>query len=576
VTPREFLNLLWEYKPEDHYILIWMLQDKQSHWYREIAAAAKFVSQVRGHDVYAGVGLSSHDYGSANRCASDEIAGIAGFWADLDLRSDAHNKKALPATVPDALSIIPVLMPPTIVVSTGNGAHAWWLFKEPLIFGSGQERQDAATLVTRWQTTLRLNAASRGWAFDRLSDLARVLRIPGTINAKDPNNPKEVTVHSTTDRRYNLSDFEEFLDEASIPDPEAQERAAREWAERFEDKTLVINFNVRVPDETIEGWMVQDMRFKNTWLRQRHDLKDHSQSGYDMALADFGVGAGLSEQQIVDLIVTHRAKHGQPQRSRVDYFQRTIAKAFERSSLPPATATAKTNSDAQQGPPGTQDEGRPKENIPSDPATAKALLCEQISGILGIRVVRLVKLSGKNPIFHMELESWKIEFTRVDKLVDQRSVRNAIAGAAGVLIPKFKSQKWDQLVQMMLDACMVEDGGEEAAFEGAARMHVENYLAETSFIPSPDGQPVQSARKPMIYEAKIAICSSDFQMCVNKTTAQNLSVMEIVSMLKALGSEPGRVRGRKFKEQSRWLLPVEEFDPDDYCPREREPGDDDE
>ncbi|OFW07675.1 MAG: hypothetical protein A3G20_01710 [Acidobacteria bacterium RIFCSPLOWO2_12_FULL_59_11] len=569
MTSAEFLNLLWRDKPENLYILIWTLADKRSRWFQDVLAAGNAVELASRSDVYVGVGLAHRDYGPAHRCVSDEIAGLVGFWADLDLRSDAHNKKTLPATFPDALSIIPELMPPTIVVSTGNGAHTWWLFKEPYLFDNVEDRKGVAKLVARWQTLLRYRATQRGWAFDRLSDLARVLRIPGTINAKDPNNPKEVTVHSTTGRRYNLSDFEEFLDEASIPDPEAQERDALEWAERIEDRPLLINFNARIPNETIEGWMAQDMRFKNTWLRQRHDLKDHSQSGYDMALADFGVGAGLSEQQIVDFIITHRAKHGQSQRRRADYFQRTIAKAFERSG--PSTTEAKVQ---QEGPPGTQDEGRPKENVPSDPATAKALLCEQISRVLGIVVVRLVKLSGKNPIFHMELETGKIEFTRVDKLIDQRSVRNAIAGAVGVLIPKFKSQKWDPLAQMMLDACMVEDGGEEASFEGAARMHVENYLAETSFIPSPEGQPVQSAPKPMIHKEKIAICSGDLQMYVNKTTGQNLSVMEIVSMLKALGSEPGRVRGRKFKEQSRWLLPLEEFDPADYCAREREPGDD--
>ena len=573
MIPREFLKLLWENKPEDLYILIWTLQDKRSHWSQDIPAAAKFVAQQKGRDVdvYVGVGLARRDYGPAHRCGSADIAGIAGFWADLDLRSDAHNKKALPATIPEALSIIPPSMQPTIVVATGNGAHAWWLFKEPLIFESDQERHDTAKLVTRWQTLLRLRASQRGWAFDRLSDLARVLRIPGTINAKDPNDPKEVTVYSTTDRRYNLSDFEEFLAEASIPDPEAQERAAREWAERFEDKPLVINFKAQIPDATLEDWMARDERFKKTWLRQRDDLKDHSQSGYDMALADFGVGAGLSEQQIVDLIITHRAKHGQPQRRRADYFQRTIGKAFERSSLSP-TASKIPETDT----PGTQDEGRPKENIPSDPATAKALLCEQISKVLGIRLLRIVKLSGKNPIFHMELESGKIEFTRVDKLIDQRSVRNAIAGAVGVLIPKFKSKNWEQLAQMMLDACIVEDGGEESQFEGAARLHVENYLAETQFIPSPEGQPVQSARKPMIHEGKIAICSSDLQMYVSKTTCQNLSIPEITSMLKALDGKADRVRGRKFKEQSRWSLPVEEFDPADYCAREREPGDDDE
>jgi hypothetical protein len=148
---------------------------------------------------------------------------------------------------------------------------------------------------------LRLNSAAHGWTYDRLSDLARVLRIPGTINHKDPANPKDVTVLSSTDHRYNLSDFEEFLDGAGIPDPEAEEQATREWAERFADKPpLVINVNARIPQETLDGWMAADMRFRNTWLRQRHDLKDQSQSGYDMALAAFGAQAGLTEQQIVE------------------------------------------------------------------------------------------------------------------------------------------------------------------------------------------------------------------------------------------------------------------------------------
>jgi hypothetical protein len=104
-------------------------------------------------------------------------------------------------------------------IGTGNGAHAWWLFKEPLVFDSGEERNAAADLVARWQTLLRLNAASRGWAFDRLSDLARVLRIPGTLNNKDPQNPKPVSIYSNAGRRYNPSDFAEFLDDAAIPSP---------------------------------------------------------------------------------------------------------------------------------------------------------------------------------------------------------------------------------------------------------------------------------------------------------------------------------------------------------------------
>ena len=140
-----------------------------------------------------------------------------------------------------------------------------------------------------------------------------------------------MTVHAFNDCYYNFSDFEDFLDEAAVPDPEAQERTAREWAERFANTPLTVDTNSRIPQEMLDAWMQDDMRFRNTWNRQRHDLKDQSQSGYDLALACFGIDAGLTEQQIVDLIVHHRSLFARSQRTRVDYFQRTIARANQRT-----------------------------------------------------------------------------------------------------------------------------------------------------------------------------------------------------------------------------------------------------
>jgi len=558
MTPHEFLNQLWADKPSDLYLLIWTLQDKRSRWFRNLGEAAAAVAQTP-KDVYIGAGLSPRDYGSSRRCPSDEIAGIAGLWADFDLQSEAH-KKALPATIPDALSSIPSGMPPTIVVATGNGAHAWWLFKEPFVFENDQERKDAARLITRWHTLLRLNAAARGWAFDRLSDLARVLRIPGTVNGKDPANPKEVTVTRFTDRRYNFSDFEEILDEAAVPDPETEERAAREWEERFQDKPLVIDPAARIPQEMLDGWMAQDMRFRNTWLRQRHDLKDQSQSGYDLALADFGMEAGLTEQQIVDLIVHHRNLYAQKQRTRIDYFQRTIAKAYRQgptTEAPPAAPCA------------PEDRHTGGNALPG-PGLGRALLCEQISRVLGVRILRLVKITGKEPAYHMELEDAKIEFPHVGKLISQEAVRVAIAAAVGKLIPRIKPKQWEQLAQVMLDACIVEQGSVEMEWEGAARTYVAQYLAETGFIESIDGQTVQNQRKPMVIDGQIAINASDLQIYVNKTTFQNLSVKAIASMLSVMGGKQMRLRGQRFREQSRWLLPVEQFDPSEYSARSQE------
>jgi hypothetical protein len=570
-----FLEALFAGKPDDLHILVWTLQDKQSHWYQDIAAAAEFVLKSRGMDIYVGAGLSRSDYGPTRRCPSEEIAGISGFWADFDLRSDAHDKKALPTTISDALSVIPASMPPTIIIVTGNGAHAWWLFKEPYIFDSDEDRQAVASQVVRWNTLLSLNASACGWAYDRLSDLARILRIPGTQNLKDPDNPKDVAIHSFTDRRYNLSDLEEYLDDAAIPDQQAQENVAREWAERFADKPLVINPDASIPQEMIDGWMA-NMRFRNTWLLQRHDLKDQSQSGYDLALANFGIATGLTEQQIVDLIIHHRRQFRGKARTKVEYFHQIISKASRRSpGVPTVLADARTPipTTGNSVPPGAhgaaQAAGSGNSASP-DPAIARALLCQQISEVLGVRICRLVKYTGKEPTFHMELEDGKIEFASVGKFISQESVRLAIAGQMGKIIRRLKPKEWEPLAQAMLDACIVEQGGEENEWEGAARMYVAQYLSETGFIDAIEGQPLQNQRKPVLHDGKVGICASDLQMFVNKTTFQNLSVKAVASMLAVLGGKSIRVRGAKFKEQSRWILPVDQFDPDEYSPRKEE------
>jgi len=564
--PRAFLVDLFGGKPDQSYVLIWTLADKRSHWFQSVEEAAAFVAGVRARDVYVGVGLSPHDFGPLHRCPSDKIAGLAGFWADFDLKSDAHPKTKLPTTIGDALSVIPTEMAPTLVVATGNGAHAWWLFKEPLIFDSDEERQHAARLISRWQTLLRLNAATKGWAFDRLSDLARVLRIPGTVNAKDPNNPKDVILHSNTGRRYNPSDFEEFLDDAGVADLEAVSGVARDWGKSFHDKPLMVDPKARIPQELLDGWMTQDLRFKNTWLRQRHDLRDQSQSGYDLALAHFGVEAGLSEQQIVDLIVHHRAIHSQKQRTRLDYFERTIAAANNQPTtavLPPPALSAP----AHGAGPGA---------APPDPAAAKAQLCERISQILQVvQVLRLIKITGEEPTYVMELTDATIKFSNVSKLIDQKSVRVAIAAATNRLVPRIKPKAWEQLVQIMLDALIEREGGDETDAVGATKMYLARYLSETAFIPSIESQPIQSAHKPTVINGQIAISATDLQMHLNKVLFQNLSVKAIAQMLTVIGAKSLRIRGTRLRDQSRWLLPLEMFDPADFIAASdspRQPG----
>ena len=599
MTPQAFLCLLWQYKPEEQYILIWTGQDKRSHWFQDAAKAAEFVESdaCLGKCVFVGIGASKTDNGPTRRCTSDEIATLCAVWTDLDLSGEAHKGKALPGTVEDALSVLPEDMPPTITVATGNGAHAWWVFKEPLTFETDADRAEAHCILNRWHTLIRLRCRARGWVYDRLSDLARVARVPGTFNMKEPANPKAVTViGAQPDRFYNLSDFEEYVDDAGIPNEEAQQRAAHAWAERFRDTPLVINDTARIPQELLDVWMDPKnsdeqiaSRFRNTWERRRHDLKDPSQSGYDLALADFGVMAGLAEQQMVDLIVHHRSMHGQKQRHRIDYFQRTIAKATERN---PDAPTPTTGLAAPQGTP-VAPEGREATGDASKPPAAptpnattvnamraadaqpkemseadqKAMLCEKIALQMAIPVaiMRLLRITGKDPSFRMELaDAAKIEFTSVSKFRNQEAVRDVLAGQMKWLMPPIKPSRWREIAQDMLRACFDEEGPIEAKWEEAARDMVGRYLEDNGFIEDIAAAQPQYRGKPIVKDGRIAINTTDFHGWINRTTLQVLSVKAIAGQLSAIGAVQKRVAGKGFREQSRWLLPIEHFNPADF------------
>jgi hypothetical protein len=578
MTPREFLNLLWQYKPEEQYVLIWTAPNKQSHWFTDLETAGGFVANVTTLDVYVGLGLSHVDRGPARRVKSEEVSAICGIGTDLDLRSEAHGIKPLPGTLAEALSVLPKDVPPTIVLSTGNGAHAWWLFKEPIVFDSDEERAEVARVTARWHTMLRIQSAAKGWAYDRLSDLARILRIPGTQNLKDRAHPKPVAVYSRTDRFYNLSDLEEYLNDTETPDPEEEERAAREWKERFADKPLKIDLAATIPQEMLDAWMDPAnsdvrfaLRFRNTWERRRDNLKDPSQSGYDLALADFGIEAGLSEQQIVDLIIHHRRLHRLKPRNRLDYYQRTIARAEKRTggraAHNPTTGPAAPT--GAQGAPedrqATDDTTPPPPPTPEQEASRKAAICAGISLVLTVNVMRLVQITGKDSQYRMELaEGHKIEFPTVNKFLSMECVASAIADKVRKRIPRIKPKKWEEVQQMMLDALYVMEGTEEMQWEGAARMYLQHYLVETNPIPAIEGQRLQEQRKPMVIDGRISVCASSVLNYVNKTWFQNLSVKNIAGMMAAIGAESRRVRSSKHKDQTRWLLPLEEFNPADY------------
>ena len=113
------------------------------------------------------------------------------LWADLDAKVHMTKRQAL-------LALVDFDIPPSVVVDSGHGYHAYWRLNELVMF-------DQAKPIM-----VGLARALKG---DHVYDRPRILRIPGTTNWKDPEQPEPVrTVVFDTTRVMRTGDFHVYTD----------------------------------------------------------------------------------------------------------------------------------------------------------------------------------------------------------------------------------------------------------------------------------------------------------------------------------------------------------------------------
>ncbi len=150
--------------------------------------------QQNGYNIYFGVCPRADRVGT-----KQAVKNVLCLWADLDAKDFDGGKRQ----ILKSLDSFPV--PPMAVVDSGNGYHAYWRLKEPEAINGPKD-------VVRVEVYLKGIARTLGG--DRsAAELARVLRLPGTLNLKDPQKPKPVTiVRLDGNRECNLTDFDDWID----------------------------------------------------------------------------------------------------------------------------------------------------------------------------------------------------------------------------------------------------------------------------------------------------------------------------------------------------------------------------
>lgn len=133
--------------------------------------------------------------GSLGRGGADITDAVPMLWADLDYGDEGHKRPPVnpvsgkeqapnPPTEDDARGLVAAagLPEPTVWVHSGGGLYPLWVLAEQV------DTDRAARLSEGIQEAIARASAARGWHYGTgVSDLARVLRLPGSVNRKTDN-----------------------------------------------------------------------------------------------------------------------------------------------------------------------------------------------------------------------------------------------------------------------------------------------------------------------------------------------------------------------------------------------------
>ena len=210
---KAFLSTIYR-KCTEGYITLTLLPERKTLWFK-VGELDKLYEAVRKYgaktNTFFGVGLRKNVLQNNLRGSENDILTITTLYADIDIRSNAHAQTALPSSIDEATKFLNSLpLKPSILVNSGNGLHAYWLLDSPFKIHSARDKEHISAIFKGWSRFLGAMAKERGWKLDNVSDLARVLRLPGSINHKLKNG-SICEVLGCNRTRYHLTKFEAYM-----------------------------------------------------------------------------------------------------------------------------------------------------------------------------------------------------------------------------------------------------------------------------------------------------------------------------------------------------------------------------
>lgn len=245
----EFLHLLFD-RCKEGYIEARPIKDGEVEQeffpVSGISSASEYLTSVAGR-LNAFIGVCPRE---AKNGSSEYVQSLNAIWCDVDVKDFDEGK----SSVYDHLKSSAPL-PPSLVVDSGNGFHAYWLLDKPYtIDGDGESSQ---------RLVKRFHACVGG---DHTHDLSRIMRVPGTPNLKNEDDPTLCEIIENTGERYSVSELVDAVQQVN--------------------ELTLADLREEVPHRVIERAQTAPPRF------------DGDRSGNDYYVAQELSRAGLEDEEI--------------------------------------------------------------------------------------------------------------------------------------------------------------------------------------------------------------------------------------------------------------------------------------
>lgn len=150
----------------------------------------------RRYDLFYGVATRSKESKNRKVATKQYLKALTCLFADMDAK-DFQGMEAIYEKISD------FPLTPSAVVHSGHGLHIYYFLEQPVNLNTKKAINEMESLI---------KALVKALPADRTSGVSQILRVPNSINWKDPYHPRPVEVKKLENRRYSLGRLREVLD----------------------------------------------------------------------------------------------------------------------------------------------------------------------------------------------------------------------------------------------------------------------------------------------------------------------------------------------------------------------------